>query len=124
MSIPENLSITEDELKTANVIFHEISSEEIQGELARGARYVKFAVVRARWACHLILTKNYISPAVAIRDIPDCKPVGGGEIHETEKKDVKLLPSLEEAHWTKPVPKDLMAIIRKRILAYLPEETK
>lgn len=48
MSIPENPSITEDELKKADVIFHEISSEEIQGELAHGAKYVKFAVVRVQ----------------------------------------------------------------------------
>lgn len=119
MSTPENSSITEDEIKKANVIFHEISSEEIQGELARGAKYVKFAVVRVRWACHMILTKSWLSPAVAIRDIPDCVAIGWGEIHELERKDVNLLPSLEEAYRTRPVPSHLMAIIRKRILSYL-----
>lgn len=47
MSTPEQAPITDNDLRTADVIFHEISSEEIPSELNRGAKYVKFAVVRA-----------------------------------------------------------------------------
>lgn len=67
---------------------------------------------------------NWIGAVAAIKNVPDCTAIGGGEIHEKEKKDVNSLHSLEEVYGTRPIPSDLMAIIRKRILAYLPEETK
>lgn len=48
MSTPENSSITEAELREADIIFHEIRPEELVQELEHGAKFVKFAVIRAR----------------------------------------------------------------------------
>ncbi len=118
MSVP-NSSLTEAELKGANIIFHEIRTEELSEELAHGAKFVKFVVVRTRWVCNLILTKSWISPAVAIRDIPDCVAIGWGEIHEVRRKDVNSLPSLEANYRTEPMDSNLMDVVRERILSYL-----
>lgn len=115
----QNSSLTEDELTGANIIFHEIRPEELGEELGHGAKFVKFALVRAQWACHMILTKSWISPAVAIRDIPDCVAIGWGEIHEVERKDVNSLHSLEQAYRAEPIPPNLMRAVRNRILSCL-----
>ncbi len=48
MSTPENSSITEAELREADIIFHEIRPEELVQELEHGAKFVKFAFIRAR----------------------------------------------------------------------------
>jgi hypothetical protein len=119
MSTPENSSITEAELREADIIFHEIRPEELVQELEHGAKFVKFAVIRARWAYHLILTKNYVSPTVAIRDIPDCETIGWGEIHEVVWKDKNSLHSLEEAYRAKPISPVFMGIVRTRVLALI-----
>jgi len=47
MSVP-NLSLTEAELRDANLIFHEMKPEEIREELEHGGKYVKLAVVRVQ----------------------------------------------------------------------------
>ena len=123
MSVP-NLSLTEAELRDANLIFHEMKPEEIREELEHGGKYVKLAVVRVQWACNVIFTKSWISPAVAIRDIPDCVAIAWGEIHEVKEKDVNSLPSLEANYRTEPMTSDLMDVVRERLSPYLPEETK
>jgi hypothetical protein len=116
MPTPDNSLPTDVELREANFIFHEMNPEELREELEHGAKYVKFVVVRAQWACNVILMKSWVSPAIAIRDIPDCMAIWWGEIHEVEKKDVKSLPSL---YRTRPMTPDLMRIVSQRISRYL-----